>query len=162
MAFSPDGQTLAVGAEGEDWAVWSWDVATGRTRSNTFLGHTGGGFSVAFSPDGRTLATGAGSFNEGEGRAVRLWDVATGQTRSNTFPGYTGGVLSVVFSPDGRTLATAGDDGIVRLWDVSLLSPDEAMRKICRALHRDFTMTERSLYLPDRGHSPVCPQGGSA
>lgn len=113
MAFSPDGQTLAVGAEGEDWAVWSWDVATGRTRSNTFLGHTGGGFSVAF-------------------------------------------------SPDGRTLATAGDDGIVRLWDVSLLSPDEAMRKIRRALHRDFTMTERSLYLPDRGHSPVCPQGGSA
>ncbi|MCM2387190.1 WD40 repeat domain-containing protein [Streptomyces albipurpureus] len=157
VAFSPDGQTLAVGAQGEDWAVWLWDVATGQTRSNTFLGYTGGGFSLAFSPDGRTLATGAASFNDGDDRAVRLWDVATGQTRSNSFPGHTGGVLSVAFSPDGRTLATAGDDGTVRLWDVFLPGPDEAIHKICRALHRDFTRTERSLYLPDRKRGAVCP-----
>ncbi|MFI1331241.1 hypothetical protein ACH4U7_14090 [Streptomyces sp. NPDC020845] len=146
VAFSPDGHTLATG--GIDKAVRLWDVATGKRRA-TLTGHSDFVTSVAFSPDGRTLASGS------DDTTVRLWDVATGRPRT-TLTEHSAVVRSVAFSPDGRTLATASDDKTVRLWDVSLPNPASSIKKVCQAVQRSFTQSERSLYLADQPTSPVC------
>ncbi|MGW1073061.1 nSTAND1 domain-containing NTPase [Streptomyces sp. NPDC002537] len=147
VAFSPDGATLATGSDDE--TVRLWDLAEGRPRT-ILAGHTGPVSSVAFSPDGKTLATSSGD------ETARLWNVATGKPRS-TLTGHTSRVTSVAFSPDGRTLATTGSDTTVRLWAMDLPDAAEAGRRICRALHRDFTKDERISYLRGQTSDPVCP-----
>lgn len=50
---------------------------------------------------------------------VMLHDLDTGSVR--TFPAHGAQVRNLAFEPDGRLLATAGDDGMLRLWDVGTL-----------------------------------------
>ncbi|WP_433727554.1 WD40 repeat domain-containing protein [Actinoplanes sp. CA-051413] len=146
IAFSPDGHTLATGS----WdGVRLWEVAT-RRQLRLLTGHTQQVVSLAFSPDGRTLAS--GSYD----RTTRLWDVATGLNRA-TLVGHSNTVTGLEFSPDGRLLVTGSWDGTVRLWDLSLPTVDQAIAKICRAVHRDLSPDERALYLRTRQTgSPVC------
>ena len=130
VAFSPDGTTLASGADDAkvrpgDEKIRLWNVATREniaTLSRTIYPHAPMNVnSVAFSPDGTTLASGASDNN------AKLWDVATREL-IGVFPGgskglYNKAVNSVAFSPDGTMLA-AGDGGnswnagTVKLWDV--------------------------------------------
>jgi dipeptidyl aminopeptidase/acylaminoacyl peptidase len=108
VAFSPDGQWLALASE--DRTVKLWNVADGQ-QLRTFEGHSGGGAAVAFSPDGQWLAGGAG-------QAVKIWDVATGQGLF-TLTGHTDFVRGMAFSRDGTRLASVSRDRTVRLWDVT-------------------------------------------
>ncbi|MEU7583554.1 hypothetical protein AB0B50_38950 [Streptomyces sp. NPDC041068] len=146
VAFQPGSRNLASGSW--DKTARLWDTATGKTRT-AFTGHTDDIQALAFSPNGQTLATG------GTDQTVRLWDAATGKTRT-TLTGHANTVAAVAFSPNGRTLATGSYDKTVRLWDVDLPTPSESIRTICRAVHRDLTRLERSTYLPDQPHHPVC------
>jgi WD40 repeat protein len=66
VAFSPDGQTLAVGHSGK---ITLWDFPDGRPLA-TFHGHMRWVCSLAFSPDGQTLISG------GTNNAVMVWDVS--------------------------------------------------------------------------------------
>ncbi|MBI3910350.1 MAG: PD40 domain-containing protein [Armatimonadetes bacterium] len=110
VAFSPDGRTLAcLGSPG----VQLYDARTGAFQ----LALRGEAASVAFSPDGRMLATGEGRFVPPKLCAALLWDAHTGALLRR-LPRQSGPVRSVAFSPDGRTLATAGDDNLVRVWDL--------------------------------------------
>ena len=109
LAFSPDGQTLAI--SGDLWDVdtgtFRYSLETVKVAAGPLRGYGIGVESVAFSPDGQTLAS------TNQDHTVRLWDAATG-TMQRFLPS-AGSPL--VFSPDGRTLAGGGSP--VRLWDVA-------------------------------------------
>ena len=74
VAFSPDGNVLAVGRSADTYApggpgpVRLWDAKTGE-HLRTLEGHTGDVYSVTFSPDGGTLASGS---SDG---TVTLWEI---------------------------------------------------------------------------------------
>jgi WD40 repeat protein len=108
VAFSPDGQYLAVGDTKGD--ILLRRVADGQPI-RSFEGHNGWVVSLVFSPDGNTLASGSCDCT------AKLWDVHTGQCMY-TLEEHEHEVWSVAFSPDGKTLASGCDDNKVRQWDV--------------------------------------------
>ncbi|MXV73839.1 hypothetical protein F4Z99_06140, partial [Candidatus Poribacteria bacterium] len=125
IAFSPDGQTLAIGSQytiqGDDGGdLTLWDLDTG-TLLHTLVGHGYYIIDVAFSPDGQTLTSASG-----EG-TLRFWNVETGQLLY-TSNDHTTNITDVAFSPDGRRLVTVsgdyhvGTDPTIRLWDIGTRS----------------------------------------
>ena len=110
MAFSPDGNILAVGSDDDKIRLWNithtFEVAT--PIGPPLSGHGGPVYSVAFSPDGYTLASGSGD------DTVRLWNLP-----STMLSGQAGAVGTVAFSPDGNVLATGSNDDTIRLWNVT-------------------------------------------
>jgi WD40 repeat protein len=108
VAFSPDGQTLAVGV---DEGVQLWNTRTFREVGHLRNSRQGGAFSVAFSRDGQMLASG------GDGGTV-VWDPHSHRQLGKRMSQRGAPVYAVDFSPDSQTvMATAGGDGTVRLWD---------------------------------------------
>ena len=120
VAISPDGHTLASGAD--NGTVSLWDVATRQRLGRPLTGHTATVNDVAFSPDGRLLASAS------DDTTARLWDVATRRPAGRPLGSHAELLTSVEFSPDGKTLVTGGS-GVdikritLRLWDVATRRP---------------------------------------
>jgi len=98
LAFSPDGRTLALGAE--DGSIRLWEMPEARERA-VLRGHSGTVTSVTFSPDGKRLVSGSR-----EGRLL-LWDAITGAERRVLMTEGSAPIRVAAFSPDGRTIGIA-------------------------------------------------------
>ncbi len=122
IAFSPDGNMLAVGDVGyTDIALW--DIQ-GQKKAQSFPSMSGDPvYSLSFSPDGGQLTWSAlQSANTAIGGdyTVFIWSIADKATQKS-FTVHTGLPLTVAFSPDGSQLAWDGSN--VVLWSIDLGGP---------------------------------------
>ncbi len=125
-AFSPDGNSLAVGHG--DGSIILQDLFLG--VSETLQGEIGQVRALAFSPDGRLLAAGVNT--PGVDHAVgliQIWDLQANMAVQmpvqrlaevrQTLRSHSDAVESVAFSSDGQILASAGRDSAIHLWNVA-------------------------------------------
>ena len=113
VAFSPDGQRLALG----DWGghVIVWDRKTRQALPGFSQATHAYITCLSFSPDSGTLAVGS---REG---GVRLWDVAQGVIR-RTLVGHTAPVTFIAWRSDGAAMTTGSQDDTTRLWPAAPLA----------------------------------------
>ncbi|MFN0118433.1 MAG: WD40 repeat domain-containing protein, partial [Elusimicrobiota bacterium] len=143
VAYSPDGNYLAVGHHKQDAtdttpAVPAKIILFKRenakwVKTKEFVGHSDHIQEIAFSPDGQTLASGSCD------NTIKLWDVnattndkGVVNTPLKSFKGHKdsvysrafnqtekGIVYSLAFSPDGKNIASGATDNTIKLWDVN-------------------------------------------
>ena len=115
IAFSPDGQTIAIASYGE---VRLWDMDSGIQKVTLY----GKGFfsNLQFSLDGHTFA--ARGYTSKRETGLYLWDIDSTDLQKSKLKhfitGHNNKISCLSFSPDGQKLAS-GHDYLVRLWDVS-------------------------------------------
>lgn len=106
VAFTPDGETLAMAID--DGTVKLWNVAEKRVRS-TIKAHPGPVWGLSISHDGRLLATG------GDDGFVRLFDLATTNEEKTLEPKFP--IRTLAFSPVTNDLLIGGRTGQVEVWN---------------------------------------------
>jgi WD40 repeat protein len=108
VAFSPDGNWLAVAGNRGSVRVWrtnDWK------EPRTLPCDPGAVAWIGFAPDSSRLAT-------AQGGRVRLWDTRTGEPAGTLGLTEESPILAGVFLPGGHRLATGSRDHIIRLWDL--------------------------------------------
>ncbi len=113
LAWSPDGQSLACGCEGEVCLVlWRRDARAFSARipvSKSAGGFPGATLALAWVPGGSYLALG-----DRDG-TILIWDAQKAEPVTK-LEGHTSAVTSVSCSFDGRLLASMCRSGSIRLW----------------------------------------------
>ncbi|OLF11327.1 nSTAND1 domain-containing NTPase [Actinophytocola xanthii] len=158
LAFHPDRPLLIdAGVDLRLWDVTERDrpvplgpVVSGAPEYDRMTG------AVALHPDGDVLAAATRS-----GNAILLWDIGR-PDRPRRLParltGQTGLIEHLGFSHGGDLLASSGDDGRVRLWDIS----DLARPKPLAALDPGVGFVYASAFTSDDRTLIAVAQGGFA
>ncbi len=111
IAFSPDGERIAVGNDDETLTIW--DAQTGKNLLK--VPQTKAAISaIAFRADGKQLLTG-----DWDGR-LSLWDAANGQKRK-TIAAHRENITSLALDPKGKRLATGSGDDTLKIWNAQTL-----------------------------------------
>ncbi len=113
IAFSPDGQLLAVGggAPGKLGETRLFRFPSGELQG--VLGSTSDiVLDVAFSPDGTRLATG------GADSVIRVFEVATGNEQL-TITSHSDWIMALAWNADGTKLASGSRDKTAKVYDAS-------------------------------------------
>jgi RNA polymerase sigma factor (sigma-70 family) len=108
LAYSPDGKTIASGAD--DYTVGIWDAATGR-KVGGYGWQQGCTFALAFTSDGKWLAAG------NLGGEITVWETAGNVVRQ--FEKQECSIKSLAFLPGDKQLVSGGSDGILQVLDVT-------------------------------------------
>jgi WD40 repeat protein len=138
VAIAPDGRRVAVAETHFDYKkaepdvraayttkVGVWDTATGKLTATLTGSKAHQLYHAAFSPDGRHLAAGGALLNrtaQADGGGVTVWDTGTGQVMWSDLD-HKAIQTQLAFSPDGKLLAAAGNDRMLRVWEVHTGTP---------------------------------------
>jgi WD40 repeat protein len=127
-AYSPDGQFLATGGDGQ---VWIWDLIINRPGLRFGdRGWGGGGAAIdwlAFLPSGRTLVS------TGIDNRVRLWDLDKGEPDGEfglVDPLERERMRAIALSKEGWLVTASGKKGTVRVYDLAAGAPGADNSKI--------------------------------
>jgi WD40 repeat protein/serine/threonine protein kinase len=107
LAFSPDGQRLAVAQPRNVLQIWEtrpWQ------HIQTITGPVAEYACPVFDPGGQRLAA------EVWDGSICVWDVASGR-QLRIYRGHVAPAKQLGFSPDGRYLAAGSGDAAIRVWD---------------------------------------------
>ncbi|MFC7384681.1 protein kinase domain-containing protein [Sphaerisporangium rhizosphaerae] len=132
LAFSPDGNTLAVESSG---GLSFWDVRTGARRGLTRKGLSPTG--LVFSPRGDILAS--------VGEEIQLVDVATTRDLGGPLRAEDASFVSAAFGSGGTVLHTIDDSGIMHHIPVD---PTRVAATVCARAGRTLTPAEWHTYFP--------------
>ncbi len=144
VAYSPDGKTLAVAGEVQEF-VDIWDVR-GRKRIATLQPKDGS--LVAFSPRGDLLATDAGN-------RIQLWRTDTWELANQLLLPDGAEVLVLKFSPDGTRLAGLSTPDELTVWEVgdwSVVRQMHDLRLLSYWGTLDFSPDGKALAIGDLDH----------
>jgi len=104
-SFSPDGRRIALSQDGR---VVIYELPSGAARRTELPSNS----LAVWSADGSLLAA----------RQENVFSIGTAAdngTDARRFPGHRGSIGAMAFSRDGRTLVTAGEDELLRFWNVA-------------------------------------------
>ncbi len=115
VAWIPDGEILAVGANDGIWLHTTDDL--------TVIDHLAEQESVTtldWSPDGNGIV--AGTFSG----VIQVWEVETNQSVLR-LDGHSHAITSVKWSPDGNFIASGSWDDTIRVWDTETGEPQQVI-----------------------------------
>lgn len=107
VAFSLDGDILAIGINRGDIQLWDW---RNQVLQDTFKGHSSRVSKIIFSKNLRYLVSASYDLN------IKIWDLAS-KTEIRNIPAHPYPIKDISLSDDGRFLVSGAADHIVKVWD---------------------------------------------